>query len=124
MTEEPVPEDVRAFILAHIGSVAQLEALLLLRRHADEEWSAGATAARLYVTDAVAAEVLAQLCADGLLACHVDIYRYSPATPALLRMVDRLADAYARFLIPVTNIIHNNPLRLRRFADAFRFRKD
>jgi hypothetical protein len=39
-------------------------------------------------------------------------------------MVDRLAETYSRALIPVTNIIHNNPLRLRKFADAFRFRKD
>jgi hypothetical protein len=39
-------------------------------------------------------------------------------------MVDRLADAYARHLIPVTNLIHGKPRRLREFSDAFKIRKD
>jgi hypothetical protein len=44
--------------------------------------------------------------------------------PEEARMVDRLADAYAKHLIPVTNMIHAKPRRIREFADAFRFRKD
>ena len=124
MTEEPIPGDIRDFILAHIGSVAQLEALLLLRADAAREWRIPSAAQRLYIDEAGAFDVLNHLCIHGLVARDGEIYRYAPATDELRRMVDRLADAYARYLIPVTNIIHNNPLRLRRFADAFRFRKD
>ncbi|HEY6980469.1 hypothetical protein [Reyranella sp.] len=124
MTDEPVPDDLRAFILEHIESVAQLEALLLLRREAKREWNAESAARWLYVPQSVAADVLARLRADGLLVSNHHRYRYAPATPELSRMVDRLAETYSRALIPVTNIIHNNPLRLRKFADAFRFRKD
>jgi hypothetical protein len=124
MTEKPVPEDIRGFILDHIDSVAQLEALLLFWRGVGTEWRVPEVAQRLYVGEAVAAEVLSGLCADGLLHCEDEVYRYSPDTQELRQMVDRLADAYARYLIPVTNLIHNNPSRLRRFADAFRFRKD
>jgi hypothetical protein len=37
-------------------------------------------------------------------------------------VVDRLADAYARHLIPITNLIHDKQRRIREFADAFRIR--
>lgn len=66
--------------------------------------------------------VLARLRADGLLTCRASLYRYEPAEKAA--MIDRLADLYARHLIPVTNLIHTKPRRIRAFADAFRFRKD
>jgi hypothetical protein len=124
MTGELVPDDLRSFILEHIDSVAQLEALLLLRREAEREWDAASTAKRLYVSDTVAAEILFRLRADGLLSSRGSSYRYAPASPELAALVGRLAEIYSRALIPVTNIVHNNPLRLRKFADAFRFRKD
>lgn len=124
MTGDPVPDYVRAFIVAHIGTVAELEALLLLRAQPDVDWDAAAAARRLYVAEAAAAEVLAQLVAYGLLVREGELYRYQPSNDSLRRSVDGLAEAYSRYLIPVTNIVHNNPLRLRRFADAFRFRKD
>jgi hypothetical protein len=124
MTDELVPDDLRSFILEHIDSVAQLEALLLLRREAGREWDAESTARRLYVSDTVAGEILSRLRADQLLSSREGFFRYAPASPELAAMVDRLAAIYSRALIPVTNLVHNNPLRLRKFADAFRFRKD
>jgi hypothetical protein len=39
-------------------------------------------------------------------------------------MIDRLAESYAKQLIPITNLIHGKPRRIRQFADAFKFRKD
>ena len=48
MADELVPDDLRDFILRHIDSVAQLEALLLLRASPDEDWDVGKTAKRLY----------------------------------------------------------------------------
>jgi hypothetical protein len=121
--EEPVPPPLRAFLLDHVDSVAQLEALLLLRR-AGAARSAAAVAQALYVPEGVAVEELAALQARGLLAADEQGWRYAPERPELAAMVDQLAETYARALIPVTNVVHNNPLRLRRFADAFKFRKD
>ena len=34
-----IPEDIQAFLLKRIDSIAQLEALLLLRDHPECEWS-------------------------------------------------------------------------------------
>jgi DNA-binding IscR family transcriptional regulator len=123
---EPVSPALRVFLLEHIDSVAQLEALLLLRREG-KSLPVAAIAGALYVPETVAADELAALRQRGLLAVEEGrepAYRFAPAEPETVAMVDLLAATYARALIPVTNIVHGNPLRLRRFADAFRFRKD
>lgn len=120
---EPVAPDLQAFILQHIDSVTQLEALLLLRREGGTRTLAFVTQ-RLYVPEATAAEELATLRGRGLVASDDSGWRYAPAMAETAAMVDRLAETYARALIPVTNLVHGNPLRLRRFADAFKFRKD
>lgn len=124
MADEVVPEDLRDFITRYIDSIAQLEALLLLRNNPDERWDIRATASRLYTSEQEAREVLTRLCADGLVTCDKDIYSYGAGNSELAAIVDRLADAYTRLLIPVTKLIHAKPARIRQFADAFKFRKD
>jgi hypothetical protein len=121
--DDVIPGDVRDFILRHIDSVAQLEALLLLRANSNENWDAARAAARLYTSEEQINAVLAQLCADGLLSQKDDVYRYESSAEAKTT-VDRLADVYRRHLIPVTNVIHTKPRRIREFANAFKFRKD
>lgn len=116
--DDPVPATLRAFLLEHIDSVAQLEALLLLRR-AGKPLPTETVAAELYVPEPAAAAELAALQARGLVEAGTEGWRFLPN-----HMVDLLAETYAKALIPVTNIVHGNPLRLRRFADAFKFRKD
>ena len=69
MPDDLMPEDLRDFILGHIDSIVQLEALLLLRRKPNEDWDAAKTAKRLYTSEQEVADVLARLCADGLLIC-------------------------------------------------------
>lgn len=123
MTDDPIPADLRDFILRHIDSVAHLEALLLLRANPQVSWDVAATAKRLYTTEQQAGDVLERLCADGLLQCDNGIYRSEGQSAEHKAMMDRLADAHARQLIPITNLIHAKPRRIREFADAFKFRK-
>lgn len=124
MADDVIPEDLRDFILGHIDSIAQLEALLLLRRNPRENWTTAKAAQRLYVSEAEAAGALEHLCAKGLLTCSNQIYNYAGQTAAQQSMVDRLADTYTRHLIQVTNLIHTKPRRLREFSDAFKLRKE
>lgn len=119
-----IPEDLRDFVLRHIDSIAQLEALLLLRRNPTEAWTADVAAKRLYTTEAEATNVLDQLCADGLLICADDGYRFGPQSDEQRQMIDLLAESYRSHLIPVTNLIHGKPRRLREFSDAFKIRKE
>jgi hypothetical protein len=124
MADDPVPKHLRDFIARHIDSVAELEALLLLRNNPAESWSGDLVAKRLYIAPAEALEILAHLCRDGLLSCENQVFRYDCATPELRQTVDELADSYRRQLIPITKLIHAKPRRIRAFADAFKFTKD
>ena len=124
MVDELIPADVRDFILRHIDSVAQWEALLLLRANPNERWDVSKIARRLYTGDKEIAELLAQLCHDGLLTVSDGLFRYECASTEHRDIIDRLAAIYSRHLIPVTNMIHGKPRRIRQFAEAFKFRKD
>jgi hypothetical protein len=128
MIEYPIPNDVRQFILENIDSIAQLEALLLLRGSPNEEWGAQKVAKRLYISEQEATPLLARLSAEGLIAFSNDkppLYRYQPASDDLALIVDRLVETYSKHLVPVTNLVHSKPrTRIREFADAFNLRKD
>jgi hypothetical protein len=123
MPDEQVPEDVREFILRYINSIAQLEALLLLWRDPNVTWDLASMAKRLYISERETAEVLAQLSTDGLLSVNEGTYRFNSPSPEQQQLVARLAEVYSKQLIPVTNIIHAKPRRIREFADAFKLRK-
>jgi hypothetical protein len=124
MTSDGLPDTLRAFILKHLDSVAELEALLLVRATGAQGWEASPLAARLYVTEADAQVVLHALHRRSLMSREGPVYRYAPAD-ALRVEVDALAEAYPRLLIPITNLIHSKPrASLRDFADAFRLREE
>jgi hypothetical protein len=123
MSAELVPDDVRDLIQRHIDSIAQLEALLLLRTHSSESWTAASVAKRLYAPEGEIVRALVRLCADGFVKREDATYRYECAAEKR-DSVDRLADAYSRHLIPVTNLIHAKPRNIRQFSDAFKFRTD
>jgi hypothetical protein len=124
LADDFITDDLRGFILKYIDSIAQLEALLLLRRHSDELWTADIAAKRLYISAGEAASILQRLCADGLLSCDEGRFRFAGQPEEQRQMVERLASAYTRHLIQVTNLVHSKPRRLREFSDAFKFRKD
>lgn len=127
MVDDLIPDDVKAFLLRLIDSIAQLEALLLLRVNPDLDWSAETLAKRLYITEQETAELLVRLCADGFLAAKDQtlVYQYHCRGSEQASMVDRVADLYSHYLIPITHLIHAKPrTRVQEFADAFRLRKD
>src|SRR3954463_12468035 len=124
MTDELIPPELQSFILDNIDSVAELEALLLLHKYPEQDWLLTAAAQRLYIGESAAAQVFAQLSARGLCSSGAAGYRVVHADSARVAMIEALTQAYARYLIPVTNLIHHKPSRIQQFADAFKFRKD
>ncbi|MGH7823713.1 MAG: hypothetical protein ACREQ7_00820 [Candidatus Binatia bacterium] len=127
MSIKVIPEDIAQFIVDKIDSVAQMEALLLLRSDPKKEWSGDALAKRLYITENDTAEILVRLRAGGLVAKKSPLskYKYQPRSKKLRHMVDRIADVYTKNLVAVTALIHTKPKnRLQEFADAFKLRKD
>jgi hypothetical protein len=127
MVDQSLPGEVIAFLLAHIDSIAQLEALLLLRANPVLEWRAESLAKRLYISNQETEALLERLCADGFLVLsdqELCGYQYHPRSRDLAQTVDQVAEIYARYLIPVTNLIHTKPrTRVQEFADAFQLRK-
>ena len=126
MAGETIPEDIRRFILTSIPSVPHIEAMLLLRRKPDERWDVRRVGQRLYVNDRTAATVLRDLCEIGVLEATAEdspSYTYRPSTAELKQMVDRVAEAYNRDLVEITNLIHSSlNKKAQQFADAFIWR--
>lgn len=123
MSGDLIPDDVLQFITTHIDSIAELEALLLMRKSADQEWGVTQMAARLYIADSDCAKIMSRLEAAGHCMLGQGGFRYAPLSGASGETVDRLAYAYSHHLIPVTNLIHQKPDRVKQFSDAFKFRK-
>ena len=121
----PVPERVRRLILDAIDSVAELEALLLLRDTAGQAWTPEAASARLYVSLRVSAYSLSALSHRGFLQETASGFLYQPVSATLAEDVAALALSYSQSLVAVTQLIHAKPgPSVQDFARAFRLRKD
>lgn len=123
MPSDSIPDDVRGFVSRYIDTIAELEALLLLRRERSAPWTAVELSQRLYITEAAASDVLTKLSADDLIVNDEMGFRYS-ATSELAALVDKVAETYRQQLIPMTHLVHSKPGRIREFANAFKLRKD
>jgi hypothetical protein len=117
-----IPDDVRAFILAHIGSVEQLEVLLLVRRERARAWNGPEIARELRIHETSAGMRLEDLAARGLLVREADRFRYDPPGD-VERVIGNLARTYAELRVGVINLIFSKPVdRIRTFADAFKLK--
>jgi DNA-binding IclR family transcriptional regulator len=127
MPREPIPDELRRFILTSVPSVPFVEAMLLFMAKPDRALTVDDIARGLYMPRAAAAQVV-----EALREAHVvvadaqpDGWRFAPDTPELEAMLRQLATAYSRDLIGVTDLIHSRTARrAQQFADAFRIRKD
>lgn len=122
MADEPIPEDVREYILKQVDSLAQLEALLLLRADPKQSWDICRIANRLYISEPEVSSALARLIDAGLLRVERNSFRYQPV-PATEALIDRVATTYPNHVAAVAKLIQTKP-RIQQFADAFRFRRD
>ena len=128
MAEGALSPEVRAFIVEYVGSVVQLETLLMVASAPDRRWTAAEVARALGIESGWAAGQLDGLCGQGLAECDDSdprLYRYEPRDDALRSAVAALARAYAERRVTVISLIFAKPADgLRAFSDAFRLRKD
>ena len=123
MASHYVPDDIRGFILKHIASVAQIEALLLIWSSPEENWGLPQIAARIYTSESEAAKALDGLCAEGLLVCRDGVFGLN-ASAENVEMIRRLQEIYARYLIPVTDVIHSKARATHSAAGQLRLQGD
>ncbi len=125
MTTDSIPAALRDFILKHIQSIAEMEALAMMVNDRDSPWSAERAAARLYIPRPEAAAVLERLRAAGLAEKSRAGYRFACASASRAAQAEALVALYAVQLIPVTHLIHSRRAsRIQQFADAFQIRRD
>lgn len=128
MTERGLPDDVVAFVMDHVSSVAQLEILLLLVSRAGAEVTPEVAARELRMDPSWAAAELGRLVDSGLLANGnggSPTYRFAPVGPETEALVQRVIDAYAERRAAIVTLIYQKPSKtVRTFADAFRLRRD
>jgi len=128
MTDIEIPEAAKQFFLTGVDSIAEWEAILLLRENLAVETDAQSLARDLYIGQAETEQILVKLEARGIVKKRdgePPVFRYSPESKDLAEIITTCAGLYRKYLIPVTRIIHSEPkLRLRAFADAFRIRKN
>jgi hypothetical protein len=117
-----LPVSVREFLVREIDSIAQLEALLLIRGEPETRWNAETLARRLYMETSAAATVIDALVARRLLQETDGAATYA-AHGDRDALVQSVANSYSRFLIPMTRVIHAKVRSgAQQFADAFRLR--
>lgn len=125
MSDE-VAADLRTFLSEQIGSILQLELLLLLAADSAKSWNAEQAAKALYVQSDAAYGLLEGMRNRGLLAITPpeEGYRFAPRIPEWEPLVRRLADLYKERRLTVIDLIYSRPVdKLQSFADAFRFRR-
>jgi hypothetical protein len=125
---EDFPADIRQFIEQHIESLAQLEALLLLRKDPQHEWEAAEVAKTLYVPPEMAETMLKEFTNRGFAAAAPPTdsrYCYRISDDATDKLIEQLAAVYRDRRVAVISLIYSKPLRkVQTFADAFRLRKE
>jgi hypothetical protein len=128
MSDQFIQDDLAQFIIENIDSIAQLEALLLIRKNQETNWSAPAVARWLYIDEKQTTQLLVALCHRGFAVQRegkTSLYQYQPSSKELAQKVDQVTEIYSKHLIAVTHLIHSKPkIRIQEFADAFKFRKD
>lgn len=124
--EDGIPQEVKAFIEEYIGSIEQLEILLLVHNH-PEQWFTPADVSReLYIAEESAARRLQDFYARKLVVRAPDksLYQAVAGTAPSSRTVALLATAYQERRVRVVNLIFSKPVdRVKSFADAFKFRR-
>ncbi len=126
MSGPELPSEVRAFVVRHLSSGAQLEVLLLLHRKRDRSWAANAVGRELRIDVEQAGWALARLAADGVLSGDSDSgYRFEPRVRRKAAAVDTLAALYPSYRTAIISLIFSKPSGpMRDFSDAFRLREE
>ena len=119
------PAELTSFIAQHIESLAQLEALLMMKQDPSRRWDGGEFARALYISDDMCRGLVADLQRRGFIARDNDggSFHYSIGDVDRDRLLTQLGELYIERRVAVITQIYSNPMKkVQTFADAFRLR--
>jgi hypothetical protein len=118
-------DDLTNFIRSSIRSVWAIELLVCLQKNKNRAWPLDDLVKELRSSRAAISEAAGGLIAASLIAETDGRLQYAPATPELDQLAHMLQRAYAeRPASTVQTIVEAREDALRKFADAFKFKKD
>jgi hypothetical protein len=119
-----IPAVVADFVRERIGSIAELELLLLLSADPSRAWTAEDAAKGLYMAMTAVSDLLEQLRRQGILQLGPAGYRYRPQSPQLEAAIAQVAEQYQLRRLAIIELIYSRPSgKIQSIADAFRFWK-
>jgi hypothetical protein len=125
MTDD-FPQELKQFIAQHVESLAQLEALLILRQDAQTPWKSADLCQRLYISPDMCEGILVDLIRRGFAERTAEgAVQYRPPSDDADRLLADLAAIYQERRVAVITEIYSKPVnKVQTFADAFRLRKE
>ena len=117
-----IPDRLKGFIHASIGSIWGLELLLFLRAHRDRSWSVRALAHELRASGPVVQRSLSRFQAAGLVQDDDGMVQFRPASAELDDQVRDLGELYASRPVELAEEIYSSDRDTQGFAAAFRFK--
>lgn len=123
--EGDFPSEVRRFISRHIGSLEQLEVLLLVSALPDRDWTVDAVFQIVQTNRTLVQQRLDEFVRDQLMIMNPDgTYRYAPKSESLAHDIAATAGFYKLSRHKVVEMIYSPKTDdIRAFSDAFRFKK-
>jgi hypothetical protein len=125
---DSVPEEVAAFVVAHVRSVRDLEALLQLLKEPGAAWSARKLAQELRSNADAVERCLAAWCEAGILKAAGEgaprTYALNLEDARLQGVLSNLRAFYGIYPLRIIELIYSGGRveKIREFADAFRLK--
>jgi DNA-binding Lrp family transcriptional regulator len=124
---KPISEPVDRFLARYVGSIEQLEILLLLAEQPSRSFRAGEVAQIIYASPESVVRRLRKMENDQLISATDETdpaYTYAPRSSELDQVIQELARAYRERRVAVITLIASRPMEnVRAFSDAFRLGK-
>lgn len=125
MTPEGIPEEVRRFIARYVGSLEQLEVLMLVSALPDRDWTVDNVFSVVQTNRALVQQRLDEFVKQGMMMLGSEgTYRFAPASEQLAKDIHAVASFYKSSRHKVVEMIYSPKTDdIRAFSDAFRFKK-
>lgn len=120
-----IPQEVIQFIGEQIQTLEQLEVLLLVAALPDRVWTADGVFQVVQTNRDVVLQRLEEFVKRGLMTKGDEGYRYAPKSESLARQIASTSHIYKLRRHKLIELIYSpRDEELRRFSEAFKFKKD